>query len=190
MKNAQANATWIPNWAGPALVLALMLAGSLPVAAQNLILPARRAPLATPAFSARLQSPALAAAANYPDRLTMVVAADDRDRNHNLGIGSTVDYMKTPFVEQKYLPVARFFGGRFELGGFSALRPMENVLLGPPASNATTKVHPAISVPRADESYGIRLTIHLKDGPQSEHGLQIWSCLGRVVGAGRGCHLN
>jgi hypothetical protein len=81
-------------------------------------------------------------------------------------------------------------GGRFELDGFSALRPMENVLLGPPAPNAATKAHPAISVPRADESYGIRLTIHVTRGPQSEHPLQIWRCLGWVVGAGRGCHLN
>ncbi len=188
-KDAGANAPRM-SWAGPALVLALLLAGCLPASAQNLILSAGPAPLATPAFSAQLQAPPLAAALSYPDPLAMVIAADYRGRDHDPGIGSTVDYVKTPFVEQNHLPVARFFGGRFELGGFNTLRPMENVLLGPPALNAATKAHPGIRVPLSDESYGLSLSIRLKRHPAPEHQVSVWRCLGWVVGGGRGCRLN
>ncbi len=177
------------RWSGPALLVALLLASYLPAAAQNLVLPARFAPGATPTFSARLQFPLFSATANDSERLASVVPADYRGHNHSPEVESTVDYVKTPFVEQTRLPLARFSGGRFEFSGFDALRPMENVLLGP-AWRMGTQAHPAIWVPLADQSYGVSLSINLKHGPQSEHPLQFWRCLARVVGAVHGCHLN
>ncbi len=136
------------------------------------------------------------AAPSYSERIQASLPADYRSHNLNSTIESATDYVETPFVQQTRVPVARFGGGRFELGGFDALRPTENFLFGPPASgnllagSLGLQAHPAIVVPLADQSYGLSLSIHLQHHLQPEHPVMFWRCLGRVVGAGRGCHLN
>ncbi len=136
------------------------------------------------------------AAPSHSERLETSVRADYRSHNLNSTIESATDYVETPFVQQTRVPVARFGGGRFELGGFDTLRPTENFVFGPPASgnlpagSLGLQAHPAILVPLADESYGLSLSIHLQRHLHPEHPVMFWRCLGRVVGAGRGCHLN
>ena len=184
---------WRFAWALPAV---MVLVGCLPAGAQTLFFPAQAVRSSTPIFSARLVSPPMPAAPSHSERLETSVPADYRSHNLDSTIESATDYVETPFVQQTRVPVARFGAGRFELGGFDALRPTENFVFGPPASgnlpagSQGLQAHPAIRVPLADESYGLSLSIHLKRELQPEHPVMFWRCLGRVVGAGRGCHLN
>ena len=179
-----------------ALAAALLLVGCLPAGAQSLFFPAQPVTPSRPIFSARLVSPPMPTAPSHSEHLETSVPADYRSHNLNSTIESATDYVETPFVQQTRVPVARFGGGRFELGGFDALRPTENFVFGPPASgnlpasSLGLQAHPAILVPLADESYGLSLAIHLQRDLHPEHPVMFWRCLGRVVGAGRGCHLN
>ena len=196
MKDASASARLKGRRFGWALAAALLLVGCLPAGAQTFFLPAQPVTSSTPIFSARLVSPPVPAAPSYSERLETSVRADYRSHNLNPIVESATDYVETPFVQQTRVSVARFGGGRFELGGFDALRPTENFVFGPPASgnlpasSLGLQVHPAILVPLADESYGLSLSIHLQRDLQPERPVMFWRCLGRVVGAGRGCHLN
>src|SRR5215510_7113679 len=146
-----------------ALVAILLLGRCLPAAAQNVFLPTRPAAHTAPTFSVQLQPVPPAS-----NRLATDVPVDYRANKLSSTVDSVMHYVETPFVQQTLVPLARFVGGHFELGGFDILRPMENELMGPPPSGSltdwsvATQVHPGIWVPESDESYGVSLSIHLK----------------------------
>ena len=196
MKDAAASAAERARRVGWALAAALVLGGCLPASAQTLFLPARPVTPSAFTFSARFVPPPMLVIPSDSIRLAINASADSPSRNRSSMIESTADSVQTPFVQQTQLPLARFAGGRLELGGFDTLRPVENFLLGPPASgrlaawSAGLQTHPAVQVPLSDESFGLSLSIHRKRDLESEHPVQVWRCLGWVVGAGRGCHLN
>ncbi len=135
-------------------------------------------------------------ASSDPDRLWTDAPVSHLSHHHSSTLESAISYVENPFVQQTSLPLARFGGGRFELGGFDILRPTENFLLGPPSSGGLPawsvglQVHPAILTPLADESFGVSLSIRIKRDSEPGHPVQFLRCLGWVVGAGRGCHLN
>lgn len=190
MKDRATNPVPRPGSSGLALVAILLAGGCLPASAQNLSLAARPAAPPTPTFSVRLQP-----APPAPNRLATDVPADYHTNKLTSIVDSATHYVETPFVQQALVPLARFSGGRFELGGFDTLRPMENELLGPPSSGSlevwsvATQAHPGIWVPEADQSYGLSLSVRLKKrDPQPGRQAQILRCLGWAVG--RGCHLN
>jgi len=79
--------------------------------------------------------------------------------------------------------------------GFDRLEPTENLLWGLPGAGSLpawgvgTQSHPGVFAPRADESYGLSLTIHFRRDPDALRGSPLLRCRGRVFGV-RGCHLN
>ncbi len=108
---------------------------------------------------------------------------------------SAADLVETPFAEHVGVPVATLAQGRIRLAGFYSLQTAENVLLGwpgagsLPAGSASLQSHPGVLVPRAEESYGLRLSIQLERESEPGPHNQVLRCLGWVVGV-RGCRLN
>jgi len=165
----------------------------MPASAQTLLLPARPVIPSALTLSARVVSPPMLVSPGDFIRPAINASADSPSRNLDSMIESAVDSVETPFAQQTQLPLARFAGGRLELGGFDTLRPVENFLLGPGSFapwSAGLQIHPGVLVPPSDESFGLSLSIHGKRDPESQHPVQVWRCLGWVVGAGRGCHLH
>jgi len=196
MSAAGANAAPTPKQAGLALTFGLLLGSCLPAAAQNHFLPGRPASAAIPISSTRFETPLLLSGPRYSANLLRLAPLESRGHNHSSALESSIDYVETPFAQETRLPVAAFWGGRLELGGFDKLSPMENMLLGPPPSDSlrawsvTAQAHQGVWVPLAEESYGLSLAVHLKrNSPPGRH-TQVWRCLARVVGAGHGCHLD
>ena len=101
----------------------------------------------------------------------------------------------TPFIQQVDVRLASILGGRIELGGFQSLRPMGNLLNGPPASGSRpswgvgSRTNPGAWTPNSSESYGLRLTVALGSAPSESGRGEAWRCLGWWGGAVRGCRL-
>jgi hypothetical protein len=196
MSAAWANAVPTPKQAGLALTFGMLLGSCLPAAAQSHFFPGRSATAAIPILSARFETSLPLSGPTHSENLLRLAPLDSQGHNHSSALESSIDYVETPFAQETRLPVAALWGGRLKLGGFDKLSPMENMLLGPPASgrlpawSVTTQAHPGLWVPLAEESYGLRLAVHLKRDSQPGPHTQVWRCLARVVGAGRGCHLD
>ena len=178
------------------MVATLPLAGCLPAAAQNLLLPARTAPANVPAFSARLRFPPLAASPSDPSILATGIPADYPGQSLASAAQSLMESVATPFLHQRRVSFASLAGGHLELKCFEALEPMESILLGPPAFAGSTAVgvgtqaqHPGMWVPLSRASYGLTLSFNLKGDSGSDHSAGFWGCLGRILG-GRACHAN
>ncbi len=106
-----------------------------------------------------------------------------------------MDFAETPFSQQVRLPFASLLRGRVKMGGFDRLAPTENLLWGLPGAGSLPawgigmQSHPGVFAPRADESYGLSLTIHFRRDPDALRGSPLLRCLGRVFGL-HGCHLD
>ena len=174
----------------------LLLAGSLPAAAQNLLLPARTTPATVPRFSARLRFPPLAMSPTDSTPLATGIPADYPGQSLASAAQSLTESVVTPFLDQRRVSFASLAGGHLELKCFEALEPMENILLGPPAFGGSTAAgvatqanHPGMWVPLSRASYGLTLSFHLKGNSGGDHSAGFWGCLGRILG-GRACPSN
>jgi hypothetical protein len=95
-----------------------------------------------------------------------------------------LEVVKTSFVTESRVSVAQLWGGRLKLDGFESELNMENVILGPSGSG-----HPGLRAPRKIVLYGISLRFRLGRDAQTGSRTEVWQCLARVIGAGRGCRL-
>lgn len=95
-----------------------------------------------------------------------------------------LEVLDTSFVTESRVPIAQLWGGRLQLDGFESVLNMENVLFGPSGSG-----HPGVMMPREVVLYGISLRFRLGRDGQTGSRAEIWQCLARIVGAGRGCRL-
>ena len=118
-----------------------------------------------------------------------------RRKGHNHSLESSVDFAETFFDQEVHVHMASLLGGRVQMEGFDRLEPAENLLWGLPGAGSLPawgvgiQSHPGVFAPRADESYGLSLIIHLRRDPDSLRASPLLRCLGRVLGV-RGCHLN
>jgi hypothetical protein len=103
-------------------VATLLLAGCLPAAAQNLLLPARTTLTTVPAFSASLRFPPLAVSPSDSS-----ILADYPGQSLASAAQSLTESVATPFLDQRRVSFASLAGGHFELKCLEALEPMENI---------------------------------------------------------------
>jgi hypothetical protein len=97
MSGNPANAT--PKaWRGGLGVATLLLAGCLPAAAQNLLLPARTTPATAPAFSASLRFPPLAVSSSDSSILATGIPADYPGQSLASAAQSLTESVATPFL--------------------------------------------------------------------------------------------
>jgi hypothetical protein len=167
------------------LVLGVLLNSYLPAAAQIrppevLLMPERSAPITTLLRPGAAQLPATTFVPPQgpgkppADFTVLLAAAYKRD----------VEAVDTSFVTESRLRVVQLWGGRLRLDGFESTLDMENVLLGPSGLG-----HPGVRVPREVALYGISLRFRLGRDAQPGSRAEVWQCLARIVGAGRGCRL-
>jgi hypothetical protein len=153
--------------------------------------PLKPTPAATGAFSARLQAPLLLMAPLYSGRTIGLTSLDPQQRSFITSAESAVKYVGTPFAEETRLAFVWLSGGRLQVGGFYSYSATDNVLMGPglsslPGWNVNMESHPATRAPRADESYGLSLSIRVKREAEVGPRIHLLRCLGWLGGA-RGC---
>lgn len=169
-----------------ALILVLLVASGLSAAAQNRLLTAQPATSPMTHVSARLLPPP---APTKPDSLNRVTLRASSKHLHSSIFESSMDSMETPFVQQVHVPVATLGNARFRLEGFSRLRPMENILWGPPGAgnlpawSVATQAHPGVWAPMADQSYGLIVMFRLQSEGQPEARLPAWRYLAKLLRA-------
>ncbi len=161
---------------------------------RRLASPPPRLLAATVAFSVRLHAPLLPTSLVYSQRMIGLTSLDRRLRNFITSAESAVDYAGTPFAEETRLPFVWLSGGRLQFGGFYSYRATENVLMGPglgslPGWSVSMESHPAMCVPRGDESYGLSVSFRVKRETEPGPRMHVLRCLGWLVGA-RGCLSN
>ncbi len=119
----------------------------------------------------------------------------NQGHNHSASLESALGYVETPFAEQTRLRLGSLSGGRMQLGAFYSFSQTENLLLGPPGSGSlpawsvSTQNHPGVTVPLADESYGLSVSIRLKRDAEPDPRIHVLRCLAWVLGV-RGCVSN
>ncbi len=146
------------------------------------------------AFSVRFQAPLLPTSRVYSQRTLGLTSRGTPPRNFITSAESAVDYAGTPFAEETRLPFVWLSGGRLQFASFYSYRATENVLMGPglgslPGWSVNMESHPAMCVPRADESYGLSVSFRVKRETEPGPRIHVLRCLGWVVGA-RGCLSN
>jgi hypothetical protein len=115
--------------------------------------------------------------------------------NHNASLESSVGFVETPFAEDVRLPLTSLAGGRLRFGPFYNFSQTENILLGLPGAGSlpawsvSLRNHPGVTVPLADESYGLSLSIRPKRDSEPGPRVHLLRCLGWALGA-RGCFSN
>ncbi len=170
---------------GLILVLGVLLNSTLPGAAQTratqvLLMQERSSPIRTLFQGVPAQLPATTfvpplGPGKPPAHFTVpLAAAYNRD----------LEVIDTSFVTESRVPVLQLWSGRLQLDGFESTLDMENMLLGPSGSG-----HPGVRVPREVVLYGISLRFRLGRDAQTGSRAEVWQCLARIVGVGRGCHL-
>lgn len=173
------------------LTLAVLLSSYVPAGAQTRsaqlsLIQQRPAPItlvaAAPSHLPRTAfSPAQPLAERPAGFTALLVAVHDRNTLERL---FPMEVVRTPFVRQVRMEVARFWGGRLQLDGFESTRYMENVQLGLSGSGFRNPRGGAF-VPRADSVYGITLRFRLGREGQTKARAEGWSCLARLVSPGR-----
>ena len=119
----------------------------------------------------------------------------NRRQGHNHSLESSVGFAETFFDQEVHVHVASLLGGRVQMEGFDRMQPSENLLWGLPGAGSLPawgvgiQSHPGVFAPRADESYGLSLTIRFRRDPDALRSSPLLRCLGRVFGV-RGCHLD
>jgi len=100
---------------------------------------------------------------------------------------SMIRQVKTPFLTESSLPLIRLWGGRLRLNGFTSTLHMQNVQLGPSASEGSRDFRPARQSypggPRSVDLYGLSLTFHFGRDAQIGRPTQIWRRLARIASA-------
>jgi len=130
-------------------------------------------------------------AAPYSVRTIGLTSLDPQQRSFITSAESAVEYVGAPFAEETRLAFVWLSGGRLQVGGFYSYSATDNVLMGPglsslPGWNVNMESHPAMRAPRADESYGLSLSIRIKREAEIGPRIHLLRCLGWVAGA-RGC---
>jgi len=158
------------------------------------LLAQRPALVPAPTLTVPLIAPVRLSAQVYAER-TWLARRVLPTHNHSASLESSVGYVETPFAEEAGLRLASLAGGRLLFGPFYNFSQTENILLGLPgggslpAGSVSMQNHAGVTVPLADESYGLNLSIRLKRDPEPGPRIHLLRCMGWVLGA-RGCVSN
>lgn len=166
------------------------LAASVPAAAQSHFqLASAGAAPPQPIYAARLETPPTAVLTFSRGRDSFPEPPSPL-RDRALSLGSLAATSETPFAQQVNFPVLCPPSGRFEVGGFFAMRPMENLLWGLPgagslpARGVAGHSHPGVWAPYPEQSFGLSLRIHLHGRADLTSRPQAWRCLGKLLRLG------
>ncbi len=158
------------------------------------LLPQRPALVPALTLTVPLEAPLRLPAPVYAERTLELAPRVIQTHNHSASLESSVGYVETPFGEEARLPLASLAGGRLQFGPFYNFSQTENVLMGLPGAGSLPawsgmQNHAGVTVPLADESYGLNLSIRLKRDPEPGPRIHLLRCVGWVLGA-RGCVSN
>jgi hypothetical protein len=124
-----------------------------------------------------------------PSRFAALLSAV-HNRDTSLGLQSTVEVVKTPFVRQVRVTIVQFWGGRLRLDGFESTLRTRNFLLGLSESGgdpAFRVPHAGAAAPRAARLYGVSVMFRPGHGPRAQAPTEGWRRLACIAGVGRGC---